>query len=362
MLGRFSAVVLVDFEFCANAGERPAPICMVAHELRSGQRWRLFWDELGPKPPFPTGPDVLVVAYYASAELGCFKVLGWRPPLYILDLFAEFRDRTNGLSTPAGVGLLGALVYFGLDHIGTTEKKEMRDLAMRGGPWSRHERGALLDYCGEDVEALGRLLSAILPRIDLPRALLRGRYMTAAAAMEHNGVPLDVVTLGLLRENWTKIQDELIAAIDIDYDVFAGRTFKADRWEHWLRRHGIPWPTTETGALSLADDTFRQMAKAYPAVSPMRELRSSLAEMRLSDLAVGRDGRNRTILSAFPVPHRAKPALQLKIHFRTERLAARADPATARPWRCVRRLAATRVWDRGGVVRRCSHAGRLSVR
>ena len=41
------------------------------------------------------------------------------------------------------------------------------------------------------------------------------------------------------------------------------------------------------------------MAKAHPKVSPMRELRSALSEMRLSDLAVGSDGRNRTLLSAF---------------------------------------------------------------
>jgi DNA polymerase I len=34
-------------------------------------------------------------------------------------------------------------------------------------------------------------------------------------------------------------------------------------------------------------------------VSPLRELRSSLSDLRLNDLAVGRDGRNRTILSAF---------------------------------------------------------------
>ena len=57
----------------------------------------------------------------------------------------------------------------------------------------------------------------------------------------------------------------------------------------WLIAHGIPWPTTETGRLKLDDDTFRSMAKAYPEVSPMRELRSALSEMRLSDLAVGAD-------------------------------------------------------------------------
>src|SRR5262249_57388194 len=45
--------------------------------------------------------------------------------------------------------------------------------------------------------------------------------------------------------------------------------------------------------------TFRQMARAYPAAAPMRELRGSLAELRLNDLAVGQDGRNRVILSAF---------------------------------------------------------------
>src|SRR5262249_6511682 len=39
--------------------------------------------------------------------------------------------------------------------------------------------------------------------------------------------------------------------------------------------------------------------RAYPAVSPLRELRSSLADLRLNDLAVGSDGRNRRVLSAF---------------------------------------------------------------
>jgi DNA polymerase I len=147
--------------------------------------------------------------------------------------------------------------------------------------------------------ALKRLLGAMLPGVDLPRALVRGRYMAAAAAMEHNGIPIDQQTLALLREHWEDIQDDLIASVDMDYGVYDGRTFKADRWEQFLVRHNIPWPRTEKGALSLADDTFRQMAKAYPEVSPIRELRSALSELRLADLAVGSDGRNRTILSAF---------------------------------------------------------------
>jgi DNA polymerase I len=38
----------------------------------------------------------LFVAYYASAELGCFKALGWPMPVRILDLFVEFRCHLNG--------------------------------------------------------------------------------------------------------------------------------------------------------------------------------------------------------------------------------------------------------------------------
>src|SRR5262245_628673 len=305
----FRHVVIADFEFefgghasaddAGRSGERPRPVCMVAKELRSGQTWRLWRGEFGSTPPFPTGPDSLFVAFYASAELGCFRVLGWPKPSNILDLFVEFRDRTNGLTLPAGAGLIGALTYFGLDSMGATDKDDMRALILAGGPWSENEREAILDYCAGDVAALERLLPAMLSRIDLPRALLRGRYMAAAAAMEFAGVPIDVPTLMLLRENWPHIQANLIAAIDVDYGVFEGSSFRADRWAQYLIKQGIPWPRLPSGRLDLGDDTFRQMAKAHPEVSPMRELRSALSELRLNDLAVGSDGRNRTILSAF---------------------------------------------------------------
>jgi DNA polymerase-1 len=137
------------------------------------------------------------------------------------------------------------------------------------------------------------------PRVDLPRALLRGRYMAAAAAMEWNGTPIDVPTLGILRENWAHIQDDLIAAVDADYHVFDGRSFREERWAAFLARNNIPWPLLESGRLDLKRDTFRQMAKSHPIIAPMHELRHALSEMRLNDLAVGHDGRNRTLLSAF---------------------------------------------------------------
>jgi DNA polymerase-1 len=292
-------VWLTDFEYMAGPGTRPDPVCLVACELRSGRTLRLWRDQFGPVPPYAIDPDALFVSYYSSAEIGCHLALGWQKPARILDLFTEFRCITNGLNVPAGNSLLGALAAFGLDGIGAAEKDEMRALILRGRPWTNEEREAIISYCENDVMALARLLLAMLPHIDLGRALLRGRYMAAAAQMEHNGIPIDVSTLHQLQQSWTDIQDQLIADIDRDYHVFDGRTFKADRFAIWLVHAGIPWPRLESGRLDLSDDAFRQMAKTWPIIAPLRELRSSLADLRLSDLAVGPDGRNRCLLSAF---------------------------------------------------------------
>src|SRR6478736_727038 len=199
----FKRIVDIDFEFnfgghdspeaASRSGERPRPVCMVAKELRSGQTWRLWCDQFEAQPPFPLDSDTVLVAYYASAELGCFRALGWPQPRYVLDLFTEFRARINGLQ--GGAKLINAAAYFGIDAISLTAKQDMVSTILRGGPWSAGEQANILDYCESDVTLLERLLPAMLPRIDLPRALLRGRFMKAAA-IEWNGIPVDTVTLG----------------------------------------------------------------------------------------------------------------------------------------------------------------------
>jgi hypothetical protein len=448
----------VDFEFTAHAGERPIPLCCVARELCTNRLARLWLVDGAPAdPPYGVGPDALFVAYYASAELGCHLALNWPFPVRILDLYAEFRCLTSGLPVPCGRGLLGALAYHGLDGISTVEKEEMRQLALRGGPYTASEREALTTYCQSDVDALARLLPAMLPKIDLPRALLRGRYVAAVARMEWAGVPIDADALARLRKNWTPIKARLIAAVDAEFgvfvpvgqrtldlqsrfgaailqtakewhidphrladtadmlwreereanaEVFAARRaarqatgltpqrigqwehaghdpsewpdldlkarelahvypalgigtgytgdggedrtdypgqlwdvlrnrherptpkhdpalirraaelaascsdgeapsfgpmrFSAERWADYLVRKGIPWPRLPSGALALDDDTFREMARAYPVeVAPIRELRHTLSQLRLNELTVGADGRNRVLLSAF---------------------------------------------------------------
>ena len=196
-LGAFREIVMADFEFEAHPGERSIPLCLVAREFKSSRQFRIFQGEFGPAPPYATGPDVLFVAYYASDELGCYRILCRPMPERILDLFTEFRDRTNGLGQAAG--LLDALVYFGFDPMNAGAKKDLQE-AIGAGTWpGRYTPEQILDYCETDMVALERLLPAMLPQIDLPRALLRGRYMAAAAVMEHNGTPIDLDALARLR-------------------------------------------------------------------------------------------------------------------------------------------------------------------
>lgn len=297
----FREVTLVDFEFNGAPGEVVRPVCLVAREFGSGRTVRLWADEFAhlSAPPYATDADSLFVAYYASAECCCHEALGWPLPENVLDLFTEFRTHTNGTALTAGNGLLGALAFFGLPAMAESDKEAMRQLIMFGGPWDAGERGAILDYCESDVEALAKLLPAMDATIDLPRALLRGRYMKAAARIETFGVPIDLPLLQHLRQRWDSIQDALIAAVDADYGVYDGRSFREQRFAAYLAGRDIAWPTLESGRLKLDDDTFKDMAKAHRELLPLRELRVSLGQMRLSELAVGSDGRNRCLLSPF---------------------------------------------------------------
>jgi hypothetical protein len=184
----------------------------------------------------------------------------------------------------------------------------MRALALPGGPYSGDERSALLMYCQSDADALAGLLAALAPQIlargpdpmtALGQALLRGRYMAAVATIEGTGVPIDVGLLARLKTGWEGIKSRLVGEVDGRYGVFDGISFRAERFAAWLARERIPWPTLPSGALDLSDDTFREMARAWPAVAPLRELRHALSQLRLNALAVGGDARNRTLLSPF---------------------------------------------------------------
>ncbi|VUX55307.1 DNA polymerase I family protein with 3'-5'-exonuclease and polymerase domains [uncultured Woeseiaceae bacterium] len=297
----FREVWLVDFEFQAPIGAHPTPVCMVAREWLTGTTIRLWKDDLEGRayPPFSQRSDAVYVAYFASAEFSCHLALGWPLPANVLDLFVEFRTATNGLWLPHGVGILGALAYFGIPSLPIQTKEEMRALVMGGGPWSSAQEGQILDYCESDVIALEKLLPRMIGMIDVPRALHRGRYMKAVAVMESVGIPIDHELFDTLTGEWNSIKLELIREIDARYDIYEGTHFRRSAFERYLVNNDLRWPKLPTGNLDLKETTFKSMAKIYPELIPLKNLRNILAKMRLSRLPVGPDGRNRCLLSPF---------------------------------------------------------------
>ena len=300
-LSEFREIWAVDFEFNGPDGELKRPVCMVAREGRTGREIRLWRDELHKlrAPPFEVGPSSLFVAYLASAELGCFLQLGWKLPVNVLDLYAEHRVRTNGLILPTDNGMLGACALRGIPTITSARKEAMRDVVLRQDTWSASETQEILSYCAEDVMVTGKLLRKMSPEIDMPRALLRGRYMGAVAHMEHTGIPVDLPLFDGLREQWNSLKLRLIRDVDVQFGVYDGTTFKTKLFIDLLKRLRIPWPLLASGVPMLDNDTFKEQAKTYPAINALHELRSTTGKFRLTGLHVGRDGRNRCMLSPF---------------------------------------------------------------
>ncbi len=307
----FRYVWFVDFEFQSVDGERQRTWCMSAREYYTGRTIRMWRDELlaCKRAPFETGPDALVVAFYLTAELLSFLEFSWPFPVNMLDLFAEHRCFTNGRHPPASGkkkgeksgrnGLLNVLVLHGLGHIDAAEKEAMRQLAIRGEPFTAEEKTALQDYNDTDTVALAVLMPRMAPSIEWEYALARGRYMAAEARMVFAGVPIDMETLHRLRDNWEAIKLTLIADVDKDFGVYEGTTFKEAKFQAYLDATGKGWQYFPDGGPRLDADTFDAMADRDPTFRTLQELVSTLGTLRLSKLAVGSDGRNRCMLSAF---------------------------------------------------------------
>src|SRR5215472_6964338 len=249
-LAEFREVWVIDTEFRAPPGERPDPVCMVGREYHSGRTFRLFRDDLRRRltAPFDAGPDTLVVAYFASAELGVFLALGWPLPRNVICLFAEHRAETNGLQLPLGNALIDAAAMRGLPAMQAAAKEAGRRLVIGQTSWSPAEAAEILAYCTADVDLTTALLERMAPAIDWPRALLRGRYMAAVARMERTGIPIDSDLHRDLLKNWDSIKGRLVAEIDASFGVYDGMSFKAERFRNLLSARGIPWPTLPSGA------------------------------------------------------------------------------------------------------------------
>jgi hypothetical protein len=268
-------------------------------------------------PPIDTSKNSLIVGFAVDAELGCFNTLGWPMPVNILDLRIEWLHTVN--FTPRLTlskkerkkwsSLLHVMSYYGQDAMDALEKQRMRDLIIRGEPFTDAERKEIESYNLSDVRSYRRLFLVMVQRGHIPRnyrrffqCLFRGRCMKAAAKMEWTGVPIDVERHSRLVDAFEsgRLKNSLIETLGKRYGVFDEKgSFREKYLVRLLNAWGIGWPLLPSGRLDLKDRTFKMMAQIHPELEDLRQLIYCLEKLKLRSIIVGSDGYARCWLNPY---------------------------------------------------------------
>ncbi len=299
-------------------GNPVTPACLCAKSLITGQEWRVL-AAAGARNPLPMEPEVLYVCFSAPAEWSYFLAMGWELPPTIIDLYAERMMQTCGDKETEGKRrgkryrptLLRSMATYGLDAISAAEKESMRDLIKRGGPYTQEEQTAIFEYCMGDATDAGELFEAMLPKLHIPYALMRGNFTRVVAWWQFNGIPVDVPAYRRLIRYLGQLKGRLIAAVEQEngYGVYVRKPDGTEKWDrkgftalvHRLDLQDV-WPRTASGrdfAIADGDErpdeerVFKQMTQLCPYLEPLRQVRKFVTTLRNFELFIGDDGRSR---------------------------------------------------------------------
>ena len=308
-----SRIVFVDSEFDAkkDQGERPGPpICICAIEVDQDgceTKHRLA----APYParaPWGRGDPYLTVGFALSAEAGSFLHVGWPFPMPAIDLYAEYMvihntemSRSEDSKQP-GPNLLQACQCYGVVGMDKTYKEDMRALAYTKTDHTPEELALLQDYCTEDCRTTMKLYCAMLPRIDLPRAPIRGAFMMEIERMRWRGIPIDVPTYRLAEQRAPAIVSKMRAELNrkLGAEVYFQDVFKRKNMFQVMQRNKIPIPIDpKTGKASCATKLIKSMIETYPPLKDFYEDKRMIDAVKNLKLEIGADGRNRFWLNPF---------------------------------------------------------------
>jgi DNA polymerase family A len=305
---RFRRILHCDFEYRLDANHLPVLVAMFVKEHRTGAEISMRRSQLlaCTRAPFETGPDALMVAYSAVAELLCFRALKWPVPHNVLCAYVEASAAINGADivglTNKRPNLLEACDLYGIEHMSDEHKSRMRDLILGKEDYTEAEWQEIENYNRDDVLKTIQLLEALAPSIDVPAALFRGRYLKAVAAMEANGIPIDTDYLSILREHWQALRRHYIRRDDVFGFYDAAGSLRRERIEDLIKaRNWISWPRTPTGQIELKSATLGKQCKKYPELKSFQKLHDQIAELRLGAFlnTIGADGTSRCPIMPF---------------------------------------------------------------
>ena len=199
------------------------PLCVVAHEMRSGRTVSLWQTSSARSHRTGSTPMRWSSAILISAEFGCHIALGWGEPACSLDPYVEFRHHTNDgahQERRSRKGLLQPRRRAALFLARTGSTPRTKTICAIGSCRVRRsaadEREAILTYCEDDVRALAAPGAA--HRAHHPLAAARHGARASSCGRRHSKSVAAFRSicrcLSGPAARWDDIRSDLVTAVD----------------------------------------------------------------------------------------------------------------------------------------------------
>src|SRR5258708_2647244 len=260
------------------------------------------------RPPWDRGDPFLTVGFALSAEAGSKLNIDWPFPSPAIDLYAEYMVLHNTEMSRGedgkqpGPTLIGACRRYRVVGMDKTYKEDMRALAYTKTDHTPEEIALLQDYCIEDTRMTMRLFKAMLPRIDLLRAPIRGAFMMEIERMRWGGLPVDMPTYRLTEQRAPLVVPKMREELNhkLGAEVYFHNVFKRKTMLGVMRRNNIPIPIDpKTRKESCATRLIKSMIDTHPLLKEYYEDKRMIDALKNLKLEIGSDGRNRCWLNPF---------------------------------------------------------------
>ena len=185
------------------------PLCVAALDAQTGEIVDGWLESLPNSAPF--GGDALVVLCDAPSVFAAFRAAGWRRPGHFIDLFAEFRNATNGqVDKPT---LFDALAWYPLPGPSYAQRCLISEICAQDQTYSGEDKARASAFAADCATALVALFDRCLRDAEPRFARLRGEYTWAAAAVEARGIPLDRAAVAMLTTDRQAVKRRLVVAL-----------------------------------------------------------------------------------------------------------------------------------------------------
>ena len=261
---------LVDCEWGYSAGRVGMetafePVVFCAQKYRSMERYSFWGRDHGLKHFIEDHQNDLFMSHNNVAEMKYLLRQGVVLPPSWWDTMVGYRVRYNRPGYP-DISLIGALTQFGLPHISTVQKTNLRDqiLNLQFNQADPVIRAKITNYCYDDCTYCGLVYEQIGDRINPTTMKYWCRYLMAIAKMELRGISTDVGKAHLIWLAGADIADFLRTKVNSIVPVYTNTVLSKKRFLKWAEKIGIEWPwrTNPKGKpiQSIDDDTLKVMS------------------------------------------------------------------------------------------------------